>query len=132
MVQHIMDKTLYLRDEEFDGQRDRETPPYLMVIVRSLKEDNERLMRSHAKQVDLNAILLQSLSKIEKHMQQGPSNAELQQTERLKTPPYSQKNGLSHSDAERSSSKINHQGTKSGKSNGGISMESSIQNTISA
>jgi hypothetical protein len=33
MVQHIMDETLYLRDEEFDGQRDRETPPYLVATI---------------------------------------------------------------------------------------------------
>jgi hypothetical protein len=49
MVQHSMDDLLHLRDEESDGQRDRETPPNLMAMVRSLKEDNERLMRAHSK-----------------------------------------------------------------------------------
>jgi hypothetical protein len=33
-------------DEEYDGQRDRETFPYLVAIVRILKEDNKRLMRA--------------------------------------------------------------------------------------
>jgi len=48
-------------------------------------------MRAHA-------MLLQSLSKIHKHMEQGPatSNAELQQSERLKTPSDAQKHGPSH------------------------------------
>jgi hypothetical protein len=46
-VQCSMDDTSHLRDKESDGQRDRETPPYLMATVRSLKEDNERLMRAH-------------------------------------------------------------------------------------
>jgi hypothetical protein len=49
MVQHSMEDTSYFRDEEFDGQRDRETPSDLMVIVRSMKEDNERLMTAQEK-----------------------------------------------------------------------------------
>jgi hypothetical protein len=47
MVQCSMDDTSHLRDEEYDGRRDRETPPNLMDIVRSLKADNERLIRAH-------------------------------------------------------------------------------------
>jgi hypothetical protein len=47
-VQCNMEDTSHFRDEESDGQRDRETPPYLMATVRSLKEDNERLMRAQA------------------------------------------------------------------------------------
>jgi hypothetical protein len=70
-----MDDTSHLRDEESDGRRDRETPPYLMATMRSLKEDNERLMRAHVEHEELNVILLQSLSEIQKHLQQGPSNA---------------------------------------------------------
>jgi hypothetical protein len=45
MVQCSMDYTSHLRDEESDGQRDREIPPNLMATVRIMKEDNERLMR---------------------------------------------------------------------------------------
>jgi len=43
-----MEYTLHLNDEESDGWRDRETPPDLMAIVRSLKADNESLMRDQA------------------------------------------------------------------------------------
>jgi hypothetical protein len=39
-----MEDTSHFRDEESDGRRDRETPPDLMATVRSLKEDNERLI----------------------------------------------------------------------------------------
>jgi len=49
---------LHLRDEESDGRRDRETPPNLMDIIRSLKEDNERLIRAQAEHAELNAFLL--------------------------------------------------------------------------
>jgi hypothetical protein len=127
-----MDDLSHLRDEESDGRRDRETPPDLMATVRSLKVDNERLMRAHAEQEELNAVLLQSLSEIQKHLQQGPSNAELQQSERLKTPSDAQKHGLAHNDVGRSSSKRKHRGTKRGESSGGISTESSSRKTISA
>jgi hypothetical protein len=58
MVKYRMDGTSHLRDEESDGWRDRETPAYLMVIIRSMKADNERLMRSHFKQEELNVMLL--------------------------------------------------------------------------
>jgi hypothetical protein len=58
MVQHSMDDLSHLRDEESNGMRDRETPPDLMAIVRNLKADNGRLMRAHAKQAELNAVLL--------------------------------------------------------------------------
>jgi len=82
MVQHNMDNLMCLRDDEFDSRRDRETPPVLMAVVRSLKEDNERLIRAHATHPDLNVVLLQILSEIQNHLQQGPSNVELQQSER--------------------------------------------------
>jgi hypothetical protein len=48
------------------------------MVVISLKENNYRLMRSHAEQMDLNVVLLQSFSEIKKHLQQGPNNVELQ------------------------------------------------------
>lgn len=83
-----------------------------MATVRSLKANNDKLMRSHAEYAKLNTILLQSLSKIKKHLQQNPSNEELQQSERLKTPSNAQKHGLAHNDAGKSSSKRKRQGTK--------------------
>jgi hypothetical protein len=41
-----MEDTSQLRYQEYDSQRDRETPTYLVAIVRILKVDNERLMRA--------------------------------------------------------------------------------------
>jgi len=52
---------------------DRETPPYLVATMRILKENNERLMRAQVEQEKLNAMLLQSLSEIQNHLQQGPN-----------------------------------------------------------
>jgi len=46
MVQHSMENTSHFRDEKFYGRRERETPPNLMATVRSLKTDNERLMKA--------------------------------------------------------------------------------------
>jgi hypothetical protein len=57
-VQHSMDDTSHLRDEDSDGRRDIETPPNLMATVRSLKEDNERLMRAHVEQEEFDVALL--------------------------------------------------------------------------
>jgi hypothetical protein len=48
MVQHNMEETSHFRDEEYDGRRARETPPDLVATIRSLKVDNERLMRDQA------------------------------------------------------------------------------------
>jgi hypothetical protein len=57
-----------------------------MATVRSLKEVNERLMRAHAKHVELNVVLLQILSKIQKHLQQGPSNARATMVREVENP----------------------------------------------
>jgi hypothetical protein len=46
MVQHSMESTPIFRDEDSEGRRARETHPYLVATVRSLKVDNERLMRT--------------------------------------------------------------------------------------
>jgi len=41
-----MEDTSHFREEESNGLRDIETPPYLVANVTRLKEDNERLMRA--------------------------------------------------------------------------------------
>ena len=46
MVQHSMEDTSHFRYEESNGRKARETPQYLVAIVRSLKVDNENLMRA--------------------------------------------------------------------------------------
>jgi hypothetical protein len=71
MVRHSMEETSHFRDEDSNGKRAKETLLDLVSTIRSLKEHNERLMRAHAEQIKLNAILLQSLLEIQKHLQQG-------------------------------------------------------------
>ena len=59
------------RGEESDERRVVETPPNLDEIVMSLraklqscKADNEKLIKEQEKQIEINAVLLQSLSDI--------------------------------------------------------------------
>jgi len=61
-MQGSMEETSHFRDKESNSWRYRENPSDLMAIVQNLKEDNERLMRSHAEHVDLNALLMQRFS----------------------------------------------------------------------
>jgi hypothetical protein len=103
-----------------------------MATVRILKAYNERLMRDHVEHAELNTVLLESLSKIQKNMYQGPSNAELQRSERLKNPSDAHKNEMDHNDVGNSSSKRKCQGAKRGRSSGGNSTDSSGQKTNSA
>ena len=63
------------RDEESDERRMVETPPDLAETVRSLmaklqrcKADNERLIKEKEKQTEINAVLLQSLSDIQRQL----------------------------------------------------------------
>jgi hypothetical protein len=100
-----------------------------MATIRSLKENNERPMRSQAKHEDLNAILLQSLLEIQKYLQQGPRNEELKQSKRLKTPLDAHKHRLAHKDVGRISSKKRHHDSKKGRSGGSVSIESSSRKT---
>jgi hypothetical protein len=125
MVQHSMDDTSQLKDEEFDGRRDKETPPNLNAIIRSLKAYNGRLMRARVEQEELNAILLQILFEIQKHLQQGPSNEKLQLSERLKTPSDAQNHRVTHNNVGRISSRKKHQDDKRCKLSGGVSKNSS-------
>jgi hypothetical protein len=46
MVQHNMEGKSHLRDEESDGRGHRETPSNLISTIRSIKEDNERIIRA--------------------------------------------------------------------------------------
>jgi hypothetical protein len=67
------------RDEESDERRAIGTPPGLAETVRSLmvelqscKADNERMMKEQEKQTEINAVLLQSLSDLQRQMQHEP------------------------------------------------------------
>jgi hypothetical protein len=68
---HEVGEGSHNRDEESDKRRAVETPPDLAETVRSLmdelhscKADNERLIKEQEKQMEINAVLLQSLSYI--------------------------------------------------------------------
>jgi hypothetical protein len=67
------------RGEEFDERRAIGTPPdldetvrSLMVELQSCKADNERMMKEQEKQTEINAVLLQSLSNLQRQMQHEP------------------------------------------------------------
>ena len=64
------------RDEEFDERRAvgtsldlAETMKSLMVKLQSCKADNERMMKEQEKQIEINAVLLQSLFDLHRQMQ---------------------------------------------------------------
>jgi hypothetical protein len=97
MVTHheVGDKS-HNRDEDSDERRAIETPPYLdetvrrlMVKLQSCKADNERLIKEKEKQMEINAVLLQSLSDIQSQLQHGPdtSHADRRQTKKSRSPP---------------------------------------------
>jgi len=68
------------RDEESDERRAVETPQDLAETVRSrraelqsFKVDNERLIKEQEKQIEINTILLQILSDIQRQLQHEPA-----------------------------------------------------------
>jgi hypothetical protein len=67
------------RDEESDERRAIGTPPDLAETVRSLmielqscEADTERMMKEQEKKTEINAVLLQSLSDLQRQMQNEP------------------------------------------------------------
>jgi hypothetical protein len=71
-----MGEVSHNRDEESDERRAIGTPPDLAETVRSLmvelqscKVDNERLMKEQEKKTEINTVLLQSLSDLQRQMQ---------------------------------------------------------------
>ena len=69
------------RDKEFDERRVVGTPPDLAETVRSLmvelqscKADNERMIKEQEKQTKINAVLLQSLSDLQRQMHHEPDS----------------------------------------------------------
>jgi hypothetical protein len=105
------------RDEESDERRAVETPPDLAETVRSLmvelqscKANNERLIKEQEKQTEINAVLLQSLSDIQRQLQHGPdtSHMDQRQTKRSRSPPGMWKRGLLSGHTGRSTSRKVH------------------------
>ena len=93
----------------------------------TLKQDNERLMKSQTEQEKLSTVLLQSLSKIQNHLQQGlaTSNAGLQQFKNIQIPLDNQKHGPYHKNLGRIYSRKRHMNDKKKRASGDSSIESS-------
>ena len=80
MVTHQeMGEGSHNRDEDSNERREIGTPPNLaetvkslMVELQSYKANNERIMKEQEKQTEINAILLQSLSNIQRQLKHEP------------------------------------------------------------
>jgi hypothetical protein len=79
VTHHEVGERSHNRDEESDERRVVGTPLDLSETVRSLmvelqscKADNERMMKEQEKQMKINAVLLQSLSDLQRPMQHEP------------------------------------------------------------
>ena len=79
MTHHEIGEGSHNRDEECDERRVIGTPPDLAETVRSLmvklqscKANNERMIKEQEKQTEINAVLLQSLSDIQRQLQHEP------------------------------------------------------------
>jgi hypothetical protein len=79
VTHHEVGEGSHNRDEESDERRAVGTPPDLAETVRSLmvelqscKADNERMIKEQEKQTEINAVLLQSLSDIQRQLQHEP------------------------------------------------------------
>jgi hypothetical protein len=75
MTSHEVGDGSHNRDEESDETRAVETPPNMAKTVRSLraelqsfKADNKRLIKEQEKKIEINAVLLQSLSDIQRQL----------------------------------------------------------------
>jgi hypothetical protein len=133
------------RDEESDERRVVETPPDLAETVRSLraelqscKADNERLIKEQEKQTEINAVLLQSLSDIQRQLQHEPatSHVDRRHKKRSQSPPEIRKHDSISDHTGRSTSKkaqpggrghssVESSGKEAGKSEGSSSSRAS-------
>jgi hypothetical protein len=80
VTHHELGQISHNREEESDERRVVETPPDLVETIISLMEEsqsckanNERLIKEQEKQTEINAVLLQILSNIQRQLQHGPS-----------------------------------------------------------
>jgi hypothetical protein len=79
VTHHEVGEGSHNRDEESYERRAVGTPPNLaetmksiMVKLQSCKADNERMMKEQEKQTEINAVLLQRLSDLQRQMQHEP------------------------------------------------------------
>jgi hypothetical protein len=73
VTHHKLGERSYNREEKYDERRVVESPPNLDETVRNLmaglqscKVDNERMIKEHEKKTEINAVLLQILSYIQR------------------------------------------------------------------
>jgi hypothetical protein len=134
VMHHEVGDGSHNRDEESDERRAVETPPDLAEIVRSLmvelqscKADNERLIKEKEKKTEINAVLLQSLSDIQRQLQHGPdtSHADQRQTKKSRSPPEIWKRGLLSGHTGKSTSRKVHPRDKGQVSNDSFGKETS-------
>jgi hypothetical protein len=66
-----------------------------MAELQSYKDDNERMIKEQEKKTEINAVLLQSLSDIQRQLQLGPisSHVDRHHTKKTPSPPEIQKHG---------------------------------------
>jgi hypothetical protein len=121
MTHQELGESSHNREEEYDERRVVEIPPNLVETVRSLmeelqsyKDDNERLIKEQEKKTEINAVLLQSLSDIQRRLQHGPtvSHVDMHHTKKTPSPPKIQKHGPESGHTRRSTSKKSHHGAK--------------------
>jgi hypothetical protein len=121
VTHHELGEISHNREEESDERRVVETPLDLDETVRSLmeelqscKEDNERMIKEQEKQTEINEVLLQILSDIQRQLQHGPmaSNVDKHHTKKTQSPPEIQKHGLESNNTRRSTSKKAQHGAK--------------------
>jgi hypothetical protein len=80
VTHHELGESSHNREEESNERGAVETPLYLdenvrilMVELKIYKADNEILIKEQEKQTEINAVLLQILSYVQRHMQHGPT-----------------------------------------------------------
>jgi hypothetical protein len=121
VTHHELGEISHNREEESDERRAVETPPDLAETVRSLmeelqscKDDNERLIKEQEKKTEINAVLLQSLSDIQRQLQHGPttSHVDRHHTKKTQSPPEIRKHGPESGHTRRSTSKKAQHGVK--------------------
>jgi hypothetical protein len=109
------------REEESDERKVVEAPPnlvenvrILMVELQSYKDDNERLIKEQENHIEINAVLLQSLSNIQRKLQHGPtaSHVDRHHTKKTPSPLEIQKHGPESVHTRRNTSKKAQHGAK--------------------
>jgi hypothetical protein len=78
------------------------------------KDDNERLIKEQEKKTEINAVLLQILSDIQRKLQHGPtaSHVDMHHTKKTPSPPEIQNHGPESGHTRRSTSRKAQHGAK--------------------